>query len=156
MTDRSDNPFYPRRRTRKNTKVTDAEKRKFIEALCDTGNVTAACRHIGVQPPVMYRIRDREEVFKEAWDMALDEGADLLESEARRRAVEGVDRPVFQRGECVGYERQYSDQLLTRLLEAHKPEKYRHRAEQRVVEDPLADILAEVDGDSAAPDGSTE
>ncbi|MEF8794423.1 hypothetical protein [Thiohalorhabdus sp.] len=154
----SDNKYLPGRRGRHNRKVTEEEKARFIERLCETGNVTEACRTVGIQPQVMYRIRDREgeEEFREAWDLALDEGSDMLEAEARRRAVEGVDRPIYQRGECVGFERQYSDQLLVRLLEAHKPDKYRHRAEQRLVSDPLQDMLDEVDGSSAAPDEGTD
>lgn len=151
-----DNKFLPHRRERKNARVSDDEKREFIRVLCETGNVTESARAIGVQPQVMYRIKDRDEEFREAWDLALDEGTDALEAEARRRAVEGVDRPIYQRGELVGYERQYSDQLLIRLLEAHKPEKYRHRAEQRLVEDPLQNVLDEVDGKSASPEEGSE
>lgn len=44
-----------------------------------------------------------------------------------RRAVDGVDRPVYQTGELVGYERMYSDQLLVVLLRRHIAE-YRDRS----------------------------
>ena len=48
-----------------------------------------------------------------------------MELEARRRAVKGTDKPVFQRGEQVGTIREYSDTLLMFLLKANKPEKFR-------------------------------
>lgn len=137
-------------------KFTETRKRKFIEKLIETGNISLSARLIGVGRRTLYDARERDPEFREAWDTALEEAADLLEAEARRRAVEGVDRPIYQRGELVGYERQYSDTLLIRLLEAHKPEKYRHRAEQRLVEDPVQDILEEIDGRSAAPTSEGE
>jgi hypothetical protein len=62
-------------------------------------------------------------------DEATDEACDVLEAEAWRRAVDGVDRPIFQRGEQVGVERVYSDNLMVQLLKAHRPEKYRERTE---------------------------
>jgi hypothetical protein len=37
------------------------------------------------------------------------------------RAVEGVERPVFQRGQQVGTIREYSDRLLMFMLKARRP-----------------------------------
>ena len=54
---------------------------------------------------------------------------DDLELEARRRAVEGTERPVFYQGGEVGYVREYSDTLLIFLLKAHRPNKFRERVE---------------------------
>jgi hypothetical protein len=55
----------------------------------------------------------------------MEAGTDLIEQEARRRAVEGYDRPVFQRGELAGLERVYSDMLLALLLRGRRPEIFR-------------------------------
>lgn len=137
-------------------RFTTGMKRRFIDTLCHTGNVSEACRIAGVARPTAYEHRKTDEEFREAWGMALEEAADLLEAEARRRAVDGVERPIYQGGELVGTERQYSDQLLIRLLEAHKPEKYRHRQETQVVDDPLQNILEHIDGQSAAPTSEGE
>ena len=52
-----------------------------------------------------------------------------LEEEAHRRAVIGVERPVYYQGEEVGAVKEYSDALLTLLLRATMPEKYRERVE---------------------------
>jgi hypothetical protein len=54
---------------------------------------------------------------------------DQLEEEARRRAVDGVLKPVFQRGRQVGRIREYSDVLLVTLLKGKRPDTYRERFE---------------------------
>ncbi len=55
-----------------------------------------------------------------------------LEDEAVRRAREGITRPVRYKGKIVGYETEYSDQLLIALLKAWLPEKYRERVDNRL------------------------
>ena len=70
-------------------------------------------------------MRRRSEDFAAQWDNALEEGTDLLEAEARRRAVTGIDKPVYYKGEVVGSITKYSDRLLMFLLRAHRPQKFR-------------------------------
>ena len=53
---------------------------------------------------------------------------DVIEQEARRRAVDGYDRPVFQGGKLVGVVRVYSDQLTAMLLRGRRPQIYRDPA----------------------------
>jgi hypothetical protein len=48
--------------------------------------------------------------------------------EARRRAIDGVEEPVFHRGKVVGHVNKFSDSLLTKLLEASDPERYGKRS----------------------------
>lgn len=55
---------------------------------------------------------------------AVDEGTDYFEDEARRRAVDGIDRPIFQGGILVGFERNYSDSLMALQLQGRRPERY--------------------------------
>ena len=50
------------------------------------------------------------------WDEALDRSADALEEEARRRAFEGVDEPMYYKGEQIGTTKKYSDVLIMFLL----------------------------------------
>ena len=66
-------------------------------------------------------MRRRSEDFAAQWDDALEEGTDLLDAEARRRAVTGIDKPVFYKGKVVGSITTYSDRLLMFLLRAHDP-----------------------------------
>ena len=89
----------------------------FLEALRQTGNVSLAAKRAGIERKTAYRHRARSKRFAEEWDEALEEAVDLLEEEARRRAIEGVVGP--------GGERRYSDTLLIFLLKAHRPKKYR-------------------------------
>ena len=69
-------------------------------------------------------MRRRSKRFAAQWDEALGEGSDLLEAEARRRAVTGIDKPVFYKGKVVGSTKKYSGRLLMFLLEAHRPQKF--------------------------------
>ena len=70
-------------------------------------------------------MRRQSEDFAAQWDEALEEGTDLLDAEARRRAVTGIDKPVFFKGEVVASIKKYSDPLLMFLLEAYDPQMFR-------------------------------
>jgi hypothetical protein len=72
--------------------------------------------------------RAADEAFARAWEDALEQGTDSLEDEARRRALQGVEKPVFREGRQVGTVTEYSDTLLIFLLKARRPEKFRDRA----------------------------
>ena len=84
----------------------------------------------------MYDLRARDERFAEQWDNAIEEGVEALEQEAWRRGLEGIVKPVFQRGVHVGDVREYSDTLLMALLRARRPGVYRQRFKH---EQPTAD-----------------
>lgn len=98
----------------------------FLLALSKTGNVSDACRASKKSRSWAYEQREADESFKRAWDEAMDQAVDALEAEARRRAVQGVDKPVFYKGKRVRTRvREYSDVLLIFLLKAARPDKYR-------------------------------
>jgi hypothetical protein len=126
----------------------------FLVALRETGIVRSACDAAHIDRSVAYDLRKADEAFAADWDRALDEAADLLEAEARRRAELGVRRVKFHNGkpimvpvlgsnglvvkdkdgnpEMVPYvEHEYSDTLLIFLLKGANPEKYRERADVR-------------------------
>ena len=86
-------------------------KTVFLEALVVTLNVTLACRRAGIARRTAYDWREADEGFARKWDDAVDEGVDLLEAELHKRAFEGVERPVYYKGEQVGTWRFYSDAL---------------------------------------------
>jgi hypothetical protein len=103
----------------------------FLEALAGCGNITRACELAGVVRMTMYRLRERDEGFREAWTQAAKLGAEGLEDEARRRAYEGWDEPVHFQGKATSVVRKYSDVLLIFLLKGAMPEKYKDRVEQQ-------------------------
>ena len=97
----------------------------FLASLAVAGTVTRACRLAGVGRQTAYDFRRRDPDFAAEWKDALEDACDALELEARKRAMEGVERPVYQGGKLVGHTREYSDLLLIFLLKANRPEKYR-------------------------------
>jgi hypothetical protein len=98
---------------------------KFLKTLSSTGNVLVSCRVAGVGRATAYRHRERLPKFRAAWDEAVEESTDAMEAEARRRAQNGVEKPVFYQGNRVATVKEYSDTLLIFLLKANRPEKYR-------------------------------
>lgn len=106
-----------------------AAQEKFIAALAESGNVTEACRHAKMSRTGAYQRRERDKAFGALWDEAVEISTDLLEKEARRRAVTGWDEPVFHDGKKVGSIRKYSDRMLEILLKGHRPEKFRERVD---------------------------
>lgn len=106
---------------------TAANRRKFIEALAITANVSAACKLARVGRNSIYEWRKDDPSFKADWDEATELGTDALEDEAVRRAYDGTLKPVYYGGKKVGTVREYSDPLLILMLKARRPEKFRER-----------------------------
>lgn len=100
-------------------------QKAFLAALAETGIVLHAAAAAGIQRNTAYNRRLNDPDFAAAWDEAIEDAADRLEQEARRRAYEGTDEPVFYRGEQCGAIRRYSDRLLEFLLKGMRPHKFR-------------------------------
>lgn len=88
------------------------------------GILSMACRTAGAGRSTHYTAMANSPAYREAFGDAQEEAADRIEQEAYRRAVEGVEEPVFYQGNVCGVIRKYSDQLLVRLLAARKPREY--------------------------------
>lgn len=73
----------------------------FLTALAATGIVARAARAAGIESGAAYKLRQSDADFAAAWDEALEDAADTLEAEARRRAVEGVAEPVVYQGQLT-------------------------------------------------------
>ncbi len=80
----------------------------------------------------VYDTCQRDPAFKAQLAEAKDAGADVLEEEIRRRAVEGVEEPVYYQGEIVGHVRKYSDILLIFAAKAARPEKFRDNVHHEI------------------------
>lgn len=108
------------------------KKRAFLAAYRETCNVRLAADMAETSRSSVYRWRDHDPEFEEAFQLAREDAADILEAEAHRRAVEGVEKPVgWYMGEPGGTVREYSDTLLIFLLKGARPEKYRDRLDVR-------------------------
>lgn len=100
------------------------KKAAFIAAFAECGNITQAAKIAKIERASHYRwLEDAE--YKGAFDAAQEQAVDALEQEARRRALHGVDEPVFYKGMECGAIRKYSDTLLIFLLKGLKPAMYR-------------------------------
>ncbi len=98
----------------------------FVEALSETACVEEACRIVGMSPVSAYALRRRQPAhhFREAWDAALDMGVHRLEQAALGRALNGVARPLFYKGEQVGEWREFDERLTMFLLRYRRPRRY--------------------------------
>lgn len=98
----------------------------FIEALAESACVEHACRAVGMSDSAAYRLRrsSRGALFREAWDSALDYALHRLEQAALSRALHGVPRPVFHKGEQVGEWRDYDERLTMFLLKNRRPGRF--------------------------------
>ncbi|MBA14862.1 MAG: hypothetical protein CMN73_00695 [Sphingomonas sp.] len=96
----------------------------FLEMLRQTANVARAAREAGLSSSTVYAHRARYPGFARDWDAAISEALDELESQLMDRARNGVEKPVYYRGEVVGSVRTYSDSLGMFLLRAKRPEVY--------------------------------
>jgi hypothetical protein len=118
----------------------------YLEAFRQTGIHGLACRRVGISRSTPFKWLDRHPdgpgtqpgmTFAEEWDEAGKEATDVLESEALRRGVQGVEEPVFgnlrgKEGEnfgtgVVGHVRKYDTALLIFLMKSRDPERFRER-----------------------------
>lgn len=116
----------------------------FLAAYRESGNIRLACEVAGLTRTTHYAWLKEDPDYAERFKYAQMEAAELLEEEARRRAVEGVDEPVgWYQGSPGGTVRRYSDTLLIFLLKGAKPEKYRERYEHSGVDGAPMRMLVE-------------
>jgi hypothetical protein len=83
---------------------------RFIDSYRASGNVRLSATSAGIDRDTVYKRRKRDERFAADWAAAQEDAIDVLEAEARRRALSA------------------SDQLLMFLLKAHRPGTYRDNA----------------------------
>lgn len=87
-------------------KLTPIKRDRFCSILALGSSVTEAARAIDVSTVAMYKAKKLDEQFAADWDAAIEEGTDVLEDEAVRRAKDK------------------SDTLLIFLLKGRRPKKY--------------------------------
>jgi len=91
----------------------------FVDLLARTGNFLAAAKALGHKNSTYFRRWYRKDkMFKIQCDEAMEAAVDRFEEEAIRRAVDGVQEPVYHQGKIVGYKTRYSDDLLKEILAA--------------------------------------
>jgi hypothetical protein len=106
------------------SQLAQSKKRKFLEHLAETANVSASAEAARVPRRTIYYARAIDPEFAYEWDQALELGLDALEDEIVRRAKKGVQRPVFYQGEVCGHVREFSDTLAMFILKSRRREVY--------------------------------
>jgi hypothetical protein len=107
---------------------------QFLATYRTCGNIRKTAELTKIERRTHYKWMDNDPSYKERFMEAHEDAIESLEAEALRRAVDGVEKPVFGSGGQgvgtvkVGSIREYSDTLLIFLLKGAKPEKYRDNA----------------------------
>jgi hypothetical protein len=105
------------------------KKAAFLEAYAKIGTVVHAAQHVGLPRRTHYKWLQKDPNYAKHFAEAEEEAIQLLEREARRRAMVGIEEPVYYKGEVCGTVRKYSDVLLMFLLKSKRPDTYRdHQA----------------------------
>jgi len=112
-----------------NYRRTKNRDKRFFNCLETTGRVGESARYSGYSRTSVYQYRLDDAEFAEQWQASLDTYTESLEAEADRRAVNGIDEPVFYKGEMIATKKKYSDNLLMFRLKGISPDKYRERRE---------------------------
>ena len=102
---------------------------QFLLTYAREGTVHRACEAALVNRRLVYYWIEHDKHFAAQFERAREIATDLLEEEARRRALKGVEEPVFYQGEVVGHVQKYSDILIMMLLNGHRPERFKQRTE---------------------------
>lgn len=119
-------PFTPVPVRARHDGWTPARQVAFVQALAACGHIEEACAAVGKSPRSFYDLRARADSgsFRQAVDLALDQGVTRLEDAMLGRALHGVVEPIFYKGEQVGERRRYDERLALALLRARRPERY--------------------------------
>ncbi len=96
----------------------------FLNSLAETGNITVSCKEASISQSSVYLKRTKDVEFAKQMEEARMSASDLLEAEAHRRGVEGIERPIMHGGRQVGVIKEYSDRMLELLLKANNPDKF--------------------------------
>lgn len=111
---------------------TPKKRKALLEAIAVCGgNVARACKKVRISRSAVYEWCSASKAMARDFEVAAQKGLDAMEDEARRRAFDGVAKPVYQGGRKVGVVQEFSDTLAIFLLKGGKPDKYRDRAEIR-------------------------
>jgi hypothetical protein len=104
--------------------ISNPRKRVFLAAFAELGTVKAAIEIAGVCRASVTKWVQIDADFRAAYEEAKAHALDVLEQEARRRAVNGTERPVFFKGGRCGSIREFSDTLLIFLMKAGDPIRF--------------------------------
>ncbi|MFB6453730.1 hypothetical protein ACE38W_00540 [Chitinophaga sp. Hz27] len=116
-------------------RTTEQIQEAFLKAFEDTGNITLACKKARLPRRTFYNwlsSADTNKSFLTSFENSRIMAIGGLEDEAHRRAVTGLKKGIYYKGERIAWETEYSDTLLIVLLKAHAPERYKDRTSAEI------------------------
>lgn len=114
---------------RKSTKLASS-KPKFLAAVRKYGSIIRSCEILDIPRSYHYDHWMLDESYQSEFKKAMADAVDAMEAEARRRAMEGEEKTVYNKqGDVIDTIHEKSDTLLIFLLKGAKPDKYRERFE---------------------------
>lgn len=142
--------YFENFRKAKTQRFDENSKKKFLEVYAETGRLTfaAECAHACGQTVREHLAKDPE--FAAAFEDAKQQFGDKLQAEINRRALEGVDEPVynFRTNELVDTVKKYSDRLLELASKRYVPE-YRDKTTDININQPGVLVVTSEGGMSA-------
>jgi hypothetical protein len=99
---------------------TPRKRKIFLEYLAATSNVTASVAEAGMSQPGVYQLRQRDSLFREAWDAALEQGYARLEAMLLERAFAASPTPSIDGGKHVPAAEALDTELALKLLKQHQ------------------------------------
>lgn len=103
-----------------------AAKQKYLEQLKDCGALQRSAYAVGFDPSTVHEHRTLDPEFDQAVEGALVDYQESIEAEIKRRAMDGIEQPVFYQGVATSSQTVYSDQLLALHAKARIP-RYRDK-----------------------------
>lgn len=103
----------------------DKSQVDFLEAFLVHASIRKAAAELEIDRKRHYEWM-RSALYFRCFQEAQRQVSVALESEATRRAVDGVLEPIYDKeGKLKGHKRRFSDSLLLELLKANNPEKFK-------------------------------
>ena len=99
-------------------------QRRFLEEYAKVGNILLAARQVKIDRDKHYVWLENDPEYEAKFARAHEAACDVLEAEAHRRAVVGVNEPVWYQGKRAGLVKRFSDTLLIFLMKGAMPDKY--------------------------------
>lgn len=110
-------------------------QRRYLEHRAEGHSIRASLKWANATRNDLYKKWRISPAFNEAEKDAFEAGSDVFEDTLFKRAVEGVEEPVFYKGEVVGYVKKYDTLLLMFALKARRPLIYRDNVKPQEPED---------------------
>ena len=108
--------------------IVHSKKTAFLNAFMDLGHISNACKAAEIARQTHYDWMENDPDYVVRFQRARKIAGEMLIDEARRRAHDGWDEPVYHLGQVVGQVRKYDSTLLMFLIKQLDP-SYRERYE---------------------------